>query len=54
MTVPDAVLGDNERMKLASFDALVKALDDAHVRYLVAGCPQDKSERRPPAQEAGR
>ena len=24
-------------MKLASFDALVKALDDAHVRYLVAG-----------------
>jgi len=24
-------------MKLASFDALVKALEDAHVRYLVAG-----------------
>jgi hypothetical protein len=24
-------------MKLASFDALVRALEDAHVRYLVAG-----------------
>ena len=28
---------DDPEMKLASFDALVKALDDAHVRYLVAG-----------------
>ena len=29
-------------MKLASFEAIVRALNQADVRYLVAGRPQDR------------